>query len=84
MPALPGSDLRRAPGIQLIDPMNQGIGAVARKTQRLFGIPDSHCVDVDRLRSLRPEELASRHLSPRDVAHMNEKYDCNRPLGLSF
>lgn len=84
MPALPGSDLRRAPGIQLIDPMNQGIGAIARKSQRLFGVPSSHCVDVDRLRSLSPEELASRHLSPRDVAHMNEKYDCQRPLGLSF
>lgn len=84
MPALPGSDRRRAPDIQLIDPRNQGIDAVARKTQRLFGIPDGRCVDVDRLRSLSPEELASRHLSPRDVARMNEKYDCDRPLGLSF
>lgn len=83
-PGIPGSDMRRAPGLQLTDPMHQGIGSVLRSAQRLFGVTNSHCVDVDVLSSLSPEALAERHLSPRDVARMNEKYDCNRPLGLSF
>ena len=81
---LPGSDTPSAPGIHLIDPMSQGIGAVMRKTQRAFGIKDSHCIDVDVWRSLTPQELSARHISPDDVDKVDEKYDCNRPPGLSF
>ena len=81
---LPGSDTPSAPGIHLIDPMSRGIGAVMRKTQRAFGIKDSHCIDVDVWRSLTPQELSARHISPDDVDKVDEKYDCNRPPGLSF
>jgi hypothetical protein len=81
---VPGSDLRRAPGMQMTDPMNQGIGAVLRNTQRLFGVTNKHCIDVEVWQSLSPDELVARHLSPADVQRANEKYGCNRPLGLSF
>jgi len=81
---VPGSDTSSAPGIHLIDPMNQGIGAVARTTQRAFGIKDSHCIDVDVWRGLTPQELSARHISPSDVDKVDEKYDCNRPPRLSF
>ncbi|MDF4025983.1 hypothetical protein P3W24_13475 [Luteibacter sp. PPL201] len=68
----------------LTDPSSQGLGAVLRTTQRLFGITNHHCIDVEVLRSLAPEALAERHLSPRDVARMNDAYRCDRPLGVSF
>lgn len=81
---VPGSDLRRAPGMQMTDPVNQGIGAVLRNTQRRFGVTNKHCIDVEVWQSLSPDELVARHLSPADVQRANEKYGCNRPLGLSF
>ena len=81
---IPGSDNPRAPGIQMIDSDNQGVGAVLRSTQRLFGITNRHCIDVEVWQSLSPQALAARHLSPRDVATAGEKYHCNRPLGLSI
>ncbi|WP_107913701.1 hypothetical protein [Luteibacter sp. OK325] len=81
---VPGSDAPVVTGIQLTDPMNQGVGAVMRSTQRLFGITDRHCIDVEVWQSLTPEELSARHLSPGDVRTEQEKYNCNRPLGLSF
>lgn len=81
---VPGSDTRVVPGIQLTNPMNQGVGAVMRSTQRLFGITDRHCIDVEVWQSLSPDELSARHLTPADVRSVGEKYSCNRPLGLSF
>lgn len=81
---VPGSDRRLAPGIQLIDPRDQGIGAVVRKAQRLFGIPDRHCIDVDAWQQLTTEELVARHISPADVKRDAEKYHCRQPLGLHF
>lgn len=81
---VPGSDLRAAPGIQLTDPRDQGIGAVTRNTQRLFGITNHHCIDVEVWQSLSPEELSARHLTPDDVRSEGEKYKCNSPLGLSL
>lgn len=81
---VPGSDTSSIPGIHLIDPMSQGIGAVMRKTQRLFGITNRHCIDVDAWRHLTPRELSARHISPDNVDKTDEKYDCNRPPGLSF
>lgn len=81
---VPGSDTRVAPGLELTRPMNQGIGAVMRNTQRLFGIPSRHCVDVEVWQHLSPDELSARHLSPLDVRRETEKYDCNQPLGLHF
>jgi hypothetical protein len=84
IPGIPGSDNRIAPGVQLTDPMNQGVGALIRNTQRLFGVTNHHCIDVEVLQSLTPAELAARHLSPADVQKEGEKYACNKPLGLSF
>ena len=81
---IPGSDAPVASGIQLTDPMNQGVGAVLRSTQRLFGITDRHCIDVEVWQSLSPDELTARHLSPEDVKREDDKYNCNRPLGLNF
>jgi hypothetical protein len=81
---IPGSDTSYVPGIHLIDPMNQGIGGVMRKVQRLFGIANRHCIDVDAWRQLTPRELSARHISSDDVDKMDEKYECNRPPGLSF
>ncbi len=81
---VPGSDTPYVPGIHLVDPMNQGIGAAMRKVQRLFGVASRHCIDVDAWRQLTPKELSARHISPGDVDRIDEKYDCNRPPGLSF
>jgi hypothetical protein len=81
---VPGSDVRLAPGITLTDPRNQGIGAVMRNAQRLFGVTSKHCIDVDVWSKLSTDELIARHLTPADVKAANEKYQCNRPLGLSF
>jgi hypothetical protein len=81
---IPGSDRPFVHGIHLIDPRKQGIGGAVRKVQRLFGVIDSHCVDVDVWRNLTPRELIARHVSPDEVDRTDEKYDCNRPLGLSF
>lgn len=81
---VPGSDKRAAPGIQLTDPMDQGIGSVMRETQRLFGITHAKCIDVEAWEHLTPDELIARHLTPEDVKKQSDKYSCNRPLGLSI
>lgn len=81
---VPGSDRPIVPGIHLINPRNQGVGAVMRNAQRLFGITDRHCIDSEVWRHLTQEELKERHLSLHDLDQMDDKYDCNRPLGLSF
>jgi hypothetical protein len=81
---VPGSDTPYVPGIHLVDPMSQGIGAVMRKVQRLFGVTNRHCIDVDAWRHLTPQALSARHISPNAVDKIDEKFDCNRPPGLSF
>lgn len=81
---VPGSDATYAPGIHLIDPMDQGIGAVMRTTQRAFGITSRHCIDVDVWKHLSPGQLAARHISPGNVASAEAKYHCDAPLGLHF
>jgi hypothetical protein len=81
---VPGSDTPSAPGIRLIDPMSQGIGAVMRTARRAFGIKNRHCIDVDVWRHLTPQELSARHIPPGGVDKVDEKYDCNRPPGLRF
>ena len=81
---IPGSDRRVVEGIQLADPMHQGIGSVMRSTQRLFGITNHNCMDTDTLGHLTREELSARHTSPEDLKKVDDKYECNKPLGLSF
>jgi hypothetical protein len=81
---LPGSDRPLVSGIELVDRDMQGIGALARKAQRLFGIADRHCIDVNVWQHLTPRELSERHISPSEVDRVNDAYHCNRPPGLSF
>lgn len=81
---VPGSDRRVVPGIELTNPMNQGVGSVMGNAQRLFGVTNRHCIDVDVWRHLSPDELKDRHLTLADVETESEKYNCNRPLGLYF
>ncbi|NMW23502.1 hypothetical protein HFP05_03535 [Rhodanobacter denitrificans] len=81
---VPGSDTPSAPGIHLVDPMSQGIGALMRTAQRAFGIKNRHCIDVEVWRHLTPQELSARHVSPGEVDKVDEKYDCNEPPGLHF
>ncbi|WP_239951097.1 hypothetical protein [Dyella terrae] len=64
--------------------MNQGIGSVMRNAQRLFGVTNHHCIDVDVWQHLTPDELKERHLTAADVEKESQKYNCNRPLGLNF
>lgn len=81
---VPGSDTTYVPGIHLMDPTDQGIGAVMRATQRAFGITSRHCIDVDVWNHLTPTQLSARHIAPSDVASVAAKYHCDAPLGLHF
>lgn len=84
MHGVPGSDRRIVTGITLTPPMHQGVGAVLRSTQRLFGVTNSHCIDIDVWQNLSPEERIARHVSLKDMERINSQYDCQKPLGLSF
>ncbi|WP_445147029.1 hypothetical protein [Dyella sp. Tek66A03] len=84
IPGVPGSDRRVAPDLELTNPKDQGVGSVVRSTQRLFGITDRHCIDVEVWQHLTADELKVRYLSAADVEKESERYNCNRPLGLSF
>lgn len=81
---VPGSDTPLAPGIHLVDPLSQGVGAVMRTAQRAFGIRNKHCIDVDVWRHLTPHELSARHISSSDVNELDDKYGCSKPPGLRF
>jgi hypothetical protein len=81
---VPGSDRSIAPGLELANPMTQGIGSVIRSTKRLFGVTDHHCIDVDVWRHMSEDELIQRHLNSADVEKASAKYNCDRPLGLNF
>ncbi len=81
---VPGSDASRVPGVRLADPGTQGVRAVARKVQRLFGITSRHCIDVAVWRNLTPRELGERHITSGDLDRLDEEYHCNEPLGLGF
>lgn len=83
-PRLPGSEAPVVTGIQLTDPRRQGVGAAMRNAQRLFGIRSRQCIDVDAWRSLTPQQLSARHISPGEVDKMDERYACNAPPGLHF
>lgn len=81
---VPGSDRRIVSGIELANPMDQGVGSVLRNAKRLFGVTDRHCIDVDVWRHMSEDELIQRHLTSAEVEKESEKYNCNRPLGLNF
>jgi len=81
---IPGSDRRISPGIALTDPRKQGLGSVLSNVQRLFGVTQHACIDVDAMHQLTTEELIARHLTQEDLDKQAEKYQCNEPLGLHF
>lgn len=81
---IPGSDRRIVPDIALTEPRKQGLGSVLRNVQRLFGITQRACIDVDAMRQLTTEELIARHLTQEGLNKQAEKYQCNEPLGLHF
>lgn len=83
-PRLPGSGAPLISGLPLVDPMNQGIGAALRNAQRLFGVGNRHCIDVEAWRSVTPQERVARHISNGDVEQMDRAYACNAPPGLHF
>ena len=81
---VPGSDAPVVGGIHLADPATQGVGAVMRRVQRLFGVANRHCIDVEAWRNMTPQALSARHISPREVDQVDEAYHCNEPPGLHF
>ncbi|KJV31332.1 hypothetical protein [Luteibacter yeojuensis] len=81
---VPGSGRQRAPGLALVDPRTQGVAGAVRTLQRLFGVKEKACVDVDRLGTLTIDELVARHVTPTELKTMVEKYGCNEPPGLHF
>jgi hypothetical protein len=81
---VPGSPTPRVAGIQFVDPQTQGLRGAMRQMQRLFGITNHHCVDVDVWRHLSPRELAARFISPRDVDRVDAANHCNQPPGRHF
>lgn len=81
---VPGTDRHVVQGIQLVDPRDQGIGAVMRTMQRLFGITSHACIDVDVWSGLSPRDLAAKHITPDQLQQLAERYHCNEPPGLHF
>jgi hypothetical protein len=73
---LPGSSVAIVPGLQLVDPRTQGVAGAARLLQHLFGVPDTHCVEVDAWRTLSAKEMLARHISPAQVQKTAEEYGC--------
>lgn len=81
---LPGTASHRMAGLRLQDPLQHGLAAAMHTTQRLFGIARRDCIDVQVEESLSPQQLIDRHLTTADVKADEQRYDCNRPPGLSF
>ncbi len=81
---VPGSDVPFVGGISLIALEARGAAAVMRRAQRLFGVANRHCIDVDVWHHMTPQALSARHISPNEVDQVDEAYHCNRPPGLSF
>lgn len=78
---LPGSAQRvaGAPVLHMADPKMQGIAGAVRTVQRLFGIPDSHCVDLDAWSNMtRPERIA-HHVTDEQMDDYAERYHCIPP-----
>lgn len=75
---LPGSAqrVRGAPVLQMADPKMQGIAGAVRTVQRLFGIPDSHCVDVDVWRGMTVAERIARHIDDARIEETATRYHC--------
>jgi hypothetical protein len=73
---LPGSALPLVAGLSFADPKTQGIAGVARTLQRLFGLPNRHCIDVDVWRNMTRQELLKRHISADEVDRVEAENSC--------
>ncbi|MFS6674158.1 hypothetical protein, partial [Staphylococcus aureus] len=68
--------VRTAPALQMVDPKMQGIAGAVRTVQRLFGVPDSHCVDVDAWRGMTVGERIARHIDDARIEETAARYHC--------
>jgi hypothetical protein len=47
-----------------------------RRVQRLFGVPDSHCVDVDVWRHMTVAERLAKHIDDARIEQTAADYQC--------
>lgn len=75
---LPGSTqpVHGMPVFRMVDPKMQGIAGAVRRVQRLFGIPDSHCVDVDVWRHMTVAERLAKHIDDARIEQTAADYQC--------
>lgn len=75
---LPGSaqPVHGMPVFRMVDPKMQGIAGAVRTVQRLFGIPDRHCVDVDAWRGMTTSERIARHIDDERIDETAARYHC--------
>lgn len=73
---LPGSAVPLVAGLPFADPKTQGIAGVARTLQRLFGLPNSHCIDVDVWQNMTRQERLKRHISMDEVDRVEVENGC--------
>ncbi len=85
---LPGSSVAIVPGLPMADPRTQGLAGAARMLQQMFGVPDTHCVEVDAWRTLSIKQMLARHISPQQVQKTASEYGClpksNSAVGVSI
>lgn len=75
---LPGSSqpVHGMPVLRMVDPKMQGIAGVVRRVQQLFGITDSHCVDVDVWRHMTVAERLAKHIDDARIEQTAADYRC--------
>jgi hypothetical protein len=64
------------PVFRMVDPKMQGIAGAVRRVQRLFGVPDSHCVDVDVWRHMTVAERLAKHIDDARIEQTAADYQC--------
>ena len=73
---LPGSSVPLVAGLPFADPKTQGIAGVVRTLQHLFGVPNSHCIDVDVWQNMTRRERLKRHISMDEVKRVEAENGC--------
>lgn len=73
---VPGGYVPRAPTLQMVDPRDQGAAGIARVVQSWLGAVDPHCVDADAYAGMTTTEQIAHHVTPDDIAHLREQYEC--------
>ncbi|BFI94504.1 MAG: hypothetical protein RSP_00140 [Rhodanobacter sp.] len=64
------------PVFRMVDPRMQGMAGAVRRLQRLFGVPDSHCVDVDVWRHMTVAERIARHIDDSRIEETAARHGC--------